>query len=79
VPEGGLFVMADVRGLGRSSNDVRQFLLHKAGVVVLHGSAFGPAGEGTLRISFAAGGEVLEQGIERLRQGLLRLAAEGVP
>jgi aspartate/methionine/tyrosine aminotransferase len=77
VPEGGLFVMADVRGLGRPSDDVRRFLLHQTGVVVLHGSAFGPAGEGTLRISFAGGGDGLERGIERLRAGLLRLSAEG--
>jgi aspartate/methionine/tyrosine aminotransferase len=77
VPEGGLFVMADVRGLGHASEDVHRFLLHQVGVVVLHGSAFGAAGEGTLRISFAGGGEVLERGIERLREGLLRLSAEG--
>jgi len=74
VPEGGLFVMADVRGLGRQSDEVRRFLLHEAGVVVIHGAAYGAGGEGTLRISFAAGGETLERGLERLRAGLLRLA-----
>jgi aspartate aminotransferase len=76
VPEGGLFVMVDVGKLGRPADEVRRFLLHEAGVVVLHGSAFGPGGEGTLRVSFAAGGPVLEQGVERLRLGLLRLAAK---
>ncbi len=75
VPEGGLFVMADVRGLGKPSDEVRRFLLGEAGVVVIHGAAYGPGGEGTLRVSFAAGGAVLEQGLERLRAGLLRLAA----
>src|SRR5262249_28391951 len=75
VPEGGLFVMADVRRLGRPSDEVRRFLLHEAAVAVVHGSAFGAAGEGTLRVSFAAGGAALEQGLERLRQGLLRLSA----
>jgi len=80
VPEGGLFVMVDVRPLGRSSDEVRRFLLHEVGVIVLHGSAFGPAGEGLLRVSFAAGGEALERGLERLREGLLRLAVllEGI-
>src|SRR5439155_8562678 len=73
-PEGGLFVMLDVRQLGLPSDDVRRFLLREAGVVVIHGSAYGPGGEGTLRVSFAAGGEVLERGLERLRNGLLRLA-----
>src|SRR5262245_22026580 len=76
VPEGGLFVMVDVRRLGRSSDEVRRFLLHEAGVIVLHGSAFGAGGEGTLRVSFAAGGETLERGLNRLRDGLLRLTTE---
>jgi arginine:pyruvate transaminase len=71
-PEGGLFVMLDVRQLGRPSDEVRRHLLHEAGVVVLHGSAFGPGGEGTLRVSFAAGGTTLEQGIARLREGFGR-------
>jgi aspartate/methionine/tyrosine aminotransferase len=76
VPEGGLFVMVDVRQLGLPSDAVRRFLLREAGVVVIHGSAYGPGGEGTLRVSFAAGGNTLEQGLTRLRDGLLRLATE---
>jgi aspartate/methionine/tyrosine aminotransferase len=76
VPEGGLFVMVDVRGLGPQSDEVRSFLLHEAGVVVIHGAAYGPAGERTLRVSFAAGGETLERGIERLRDGLRRLTKD---
>jgi len=77
IPEGGLFVMVGVRKLGRPSNEVRRFLLHEVGVVVLHGAAYGPGGEGTLRVSFAAGGETLERGLERLRDGLIRLAVQG--
>ena len=75
VPEGGLFVMADVRGLGKSSDDVRRFLLREAGVVVIHGAAYGLGGEGTLRVSFAAGGAILEEGLQRLREGLLQLGS----
>jgi aspartate/methionine/tyrosine aminotransferase len=74
VPEGGLFVMVDVRGLGRPSDDVRTYLLREAGVVVIHGAAYGPCGEGMIRVSFAAGGPVLDRGLERLREGLLRLS-----
>jgi aspartate aminotransferase len=74
VPEGGLFVMADVRGLGKSSDEVRRLLLKEAGVVVIHGAAYGPGGEGTLRISFAGGGQTLADGLQRLRAGLQRLA-----
>jgi aspartate aminotransferase len=75
VPEGGLFVMVDVRGLGKTSDDVSRFLLEEAGVVLVPGSAYGPGGEGTLRVSFAAGGETLERGLDRLRKGLSKLAS----
>jgi aspartate/methionine/tyrosine aminotransferase len=75
-PEGGLFVMVDVRGLSMPSDAVRRFLLHEAGVVVLHGAAYGPGGEGFLRVSFAAGGETLDRGLERLRDGLGQLSAK---
>src|SRR4029077_11418336 len=53
-PEGGFFTIVDVRGLGAPSDEIRRRLLHEQGVVVVHGSAYGPAGEGTLRISFAS-------------------------
>jgi aspartate aminotransferase len=82
IPEGGLFVMVDLRALAGdpqrpsfTSDDVRRFLLNQHGVVVLHGGAYGPGGEGTLRVSFAAGGETLENGLKRLRAGLQQLAA----
>lgn len=69
-PEGGFFVMADTRGLNEPSDQTRQRLLQKHGVVVVHGSAYGSQGEGTLRISFSSGA-VLEEGLNRLRNGLL--------
>jgi aspartate/methionine/tyrosine aminotransferase len=75
VPQGGLFVMLDIRGLGLPSDIVRRRLLEDDGVVVIHGSAYGEAGEGTLRVSFAGGGKSLDQGLERLRGGLKRLSA----
>jgi aspartate aminotransferase len=70
-PEGGFFAMADVRGLNLPSNEIRQRLMRDHGVVVVHGAAYGPGGEGTLRVSFASGGETLTRGLDRLREGLL--------
>jgi len=72
-PEGGFFAMVDVRATGRTSNDVRLHLLEQHGVVVAHGSAYGPGGEGTLRVAFASGGDNLARGLERLRAGLSSL------
>jgi aspartate/methionine/tyrosine aminotransferase len=72
-PEGGFFTMVDVRETGLPSNDVRLRLLEQHGLVVAHGAAYGAGGEGTLRVSFASGGENLTRGLERLREGLSQL------
>jgi len=73
-PEGGFFAMVDVRGLGLTSDDIRHRLLHDAGVAVVHGAAYGPSGEGTLRVSFGSGGALLAEGLRRLAAGLAQLA-----
>jgi aspartate/methionine/tyrosine aminotransferase len=62
--------MLDARELGVGSNELRRRLLHDYGVAVVHGAAYGPTGEGTLRVSFGSGGDTLTQGLERLRHGL---------
>jgi aspartate aminotransferase len=72
-PEGGFFSMVDARATGIPSNDIRRRLLLDHGVVVAHGSAYGPGGEGTLRVSFASGGDNLTRGLARLREGLAAL------
>ena len=72
-PEGGFFAMVDVQRAGFASNEVRKRLLHEHGVVVVHGAAYGEGGEGTLRVSFASGGENLSRGLELLRTGLMAL------
>jgi aspartate/methionine/tyrosine aminotransferase len=69
-PEGGFFAMVDARDTGVPSDDIRKRLLLDAGVAVIHGAAYGPGGEGTLRVSFASGGETLARGLDRLRDGL---------
>lgn len=69
-PEGGFFAMLDLRSWHRPSNDIRQTLMNDYGVVVVHGSAYGPAAEGTLRVSFATGGAALQTGLDRLSAAL---------
>jgi aspartate/methionine/tyrosine aminotransferase len=71
-PEGGFFAMVDVRDSQIPSNEIRKRLMQEHGVVVVHGAAYGSGGEGTLRVSFASGGETLARGLDRLREGLTR-------
>ena len=72
-PEGGFFAMVDVRGVGLPSNEIRVRLMREHEVVVVHGAAYGPAGEGTLRVSFASGGAKLAAGLAALREGLVQI------
>jgi len=72
-PEGGFFAMLDVRQTAVPSNEIRRRLLNDHGVAVVHGAAYGPAGEGTLRVSFGSGGETLARGLALLGDGLRAL------
>src|SRR5581483_5380714 len=74
-PEGGFFAMADVSRIPCSSDEIRKRLLWEHGVAVIHGAAYGPGGEHTLRISFASGGKTLQRGLERLVQGLTAIGS----
>jgi aspartate aminotransferase len=76
LPEGGFFALVDVRQLGRSSDEIRRRLLNEFGVVVVHGAAYGPGGEGMLRVSFASGGPTLARGLELLKSGLVTISQD---
>lgn len=67
-PAGGFFVWVPVASLGVDGRTFADRLLAEHGVRVGPGEAFGPAGAGHVRVSFAA-----EDG--RLREGLTRLGA----
>jgi aspartate/methionine/tyrosine aminotransferase len=75
-PEGGFFAMADVRALNLPSNEIRKRLLWDHGVSVVHGSVYGPAAEGTLRVSFGIGGDALTNGLNALSAGLTKIGEQ---
>jgi aspartate/methionine/tyrosine aminotransferase len=45
-----------------------QEMRHEHGVAVVHGAAYGPAAEGTLRVSFASGGRTLTDGLDSIEE-----------
>lgn len=67
-PEGTFYTMLDVSAFGDSSMDIARTLLTEYGTVTTPGSAFGPAGEGHLRLSFANGLEQLETGLDNIER-----------
>ena len=70
------YVWVDLRGAGRSSEDVTSWLLAEARVALMSGSRFGPQGEGFARLSLWPTSTELEQAMGRMNRALVR-AKEG--
>jgi aspartate/methionine/tyrosine aminotransferase len=66
-PQGTFYAFPNISGTGLSSSDFAGRLLEKEAVAVTPGIAFGPAGEGHVRLSFANSDEMLADGAERTR------------
>ncbi len=71
-PSGAFYVFPKVDTSLRSS-DLSERILEEASVAVTPGSAFGQAGEGHIRISYAASRETLTEGVRRIGEVLARL------
>jgi aspartate/methionine/tyrosine aminotransferase len=59
--------------LGHPSEDVSQFLLEHAGVACLAGTAFGPNGQGYLRLSYANSVEAIRDALDAIEATLPEL------
>ena len=73
-PQGSFYVFADISRKGLSSFDFAMRLLEEEHVAVVPGSAFGNAGEGFIRLSFAASPVHLERGLAGIERFVGRLA-----
>ncbi|MDJ0973200.1 MAG: pyridoxal phosphate-dependent aminotransferase [Planctomycetota bacterium] len=67
MPQGAFFLFADIRGTGEEARPLADRLLEEAGVACVEGPAFGAAGEGFIRFSFAVDVPRIEEAVERMR------------
>jgi aspartate aminotransferase len=72
-PQGAFYAFPNITALGKPSDWLANYLLEEAGVAVLSGTAFGPRGEGYLRLVYANSIANLELGLERIAEALSRL------
>ena len=72
-PKGAFYAFPNISSFGRTSEEVAVFLLSESKVTCVPGTAFGPRGEGHLRISYASSMGQLEEGMERIKEGVKRL------
>ena len=77
-PESTFYAFPNISSFGLSSWDFAKSLAREFGVAVVPGSIFGKAGEGYVRLSFAASSEQLREGIARIEQGAAAIRARKV-
>jgi len=70
LPAGAFYAFPDISGTGFSSRELADRLLEEAGIALLWGTAFGEAGEGFLRISYANSLANLQTGLGRMSEFL---------
>lgn len=66
-PRGAFYLFLDISRTGLASDDFALRLLREGGVCLVPGTAFGPEGEGYLRISYAASIDQLLGAADRIR------------
>ncbi|HLK59791.1 MAG TPA: aminotransferase class I/II-fold pyridoxal phosphate-dependent enzyme [Chthonomonadaceae bacterium] len=75
-PQGAFYAFPSIRASGLSSEEFAERLLMEEGVAVVPGTAFGPAGEGHVRCSYATALPLLETALERMERFLRRTGKE---
>ncbi len=75
LPEGAFYAFPDITGTGLLSSACAELLIERAQVAVTPGIAFGEAGEGHIRLSFATSDELLQRAVERMGEVLSKAPA----
>lgn len=65
-PRGAFYAFPDIRATGLTSEEFAEGLLRESRVAVVPGNAFGAAGEGFVRCSYATSVEQLERALDRM-------------
>ncbi len=72
-PEGAFYVFPSIKKTGMSSEEIAMYLLEKAKVITVPGTAFGDYGEGYIRISYATSKEKIREAMNRMQVALEKL------
>ncbi len=70
LPEGAFYAFPNVTKVARDDRALARFMLEEAGVACTGGSAFGAAGKGYLRFSYAASLDDIDYALERIAKTL---------
>jgi aspartate aminotransferase len=65
-PDGAFYAWVNIIDTGLSAEEVCRIMLEEAGVAGIPGAAFGPAGKGFVRFSFASSTATLKEAVSRI-------------
>ncbi len=72
-PRGAFYAFPNTTGTGWESRKLADYLLNEAGVACLSGTAFGKAGEGYIRFSYANSLENIKLALTRVREAVEKI------
>ena len=67
-PKGAFYVFPNITGFGMKSRETAEYILEKTHVVTSPGDAFGPDGEGYIRICYASKYEDIKEALSRMEK-----------
>lgn len=70
VPEATYMIWLDCRAMGMKGNELQKFFVEKAGVGMNEGSAFGPGGEGFMRLNLACPRVTVQKALEQIKEAI---------
>lgn len=70
MPKGAFYAFPNITGTGRTSREIQDILLDKAGVATVSGTSFGAMGEGFVRFSYANSAENIRAAMKAAREAL---------
>lgn len=74
-PGGAFYIFVNIKALGKTSAETADYLLDTAKIAAVPGSAFGPQGEGYIRLSYACSYERIVEAMDRLKKAVEALRA----
>jgi aminotransferase len=70
-PQGAFYIFLNIKNLEISSQEAAKRLLYEAGVATVPGIAFGLAGEGNVRLSYATSYNNIVEAVERIKKAFI--------
>jgi Bifunctional PLP-dependent enzyme with beta-cystathionase and maltose regulon repressor activities len=72
-PEATYMMWLDCRKLGMNGKELQEFFVSKAGVGLNEGSAFGPGGEGFMRINIGTTRHIVSRAMEQIKKAVVSI------